>query len=236
MRKWRLKEVKLSTVAQLCYSSRLQSSFSWLIAYFFFFSFCFINYGGGSLVTKSYLTLVTPRNSVHGISQARILERLAISFSRGYSPPRDQIQVSCIAGKFFSTELPGKLFIDYTGLLNKLPPHSVGLKQQTFIISQILWAKNLGAARLGGLDSESLPRLQSRFGLGAASIPRLTHLAVVRSHVLIGCWPETYIFCHRDFPTRAAHSMAAGSSRVSNLEWERTLETEATVFLQLILR
>ena len=38
-----------------------------------------------------------PGSSVHGISQARILEWLAISFSRGFSCPRDQTQVSTSA-------------------------------------------------------------------------------------------------------------------------------------------
>ena len=33
--------------------------------------------------------------SVHGISQARILECLASSFSRGSSPPKDRTCVSC---------------------------------------------------------------------------------------------------------------------------------------------
>ena len=45
-----------------------------------------------------------PGSSVHGISQARILEWIAISFSRGSSWPRDQTHVSCIAGRFFTTE------------------------------------------------------------------------------------------------------------------------------------
>ena len=46
-----------------------------------------------------------------GIFQARILEWVAISFSRGASQPRDPThisQVSCIAGGFFTTELPWK--------------------------------------------------------------------------------------------------------------------------------
>ena len=43
-----------------------------------------------------------PGSSVHGILQARILEWVAISFSRGFSPPRDQTQVSCTAGRFFT--------------------------------------------------------------------------------------------------------------------------------------
>ena len=42
-----------------------------------------------------------PGSSVLGISQARILEWFAISFSRGSSPLRDWPQVSCIAGGFF---------------------------------------------------------------------------------------------------------------------------------------
>ena len=41
-----------------------------------------------------------PGCSVHGILQARILEGVAISFSKGYSQPRDQTLVSHIAGRF----------------------------------------------------------------------------------------------------------------------------------------
>ena len=37
--------------------------------------------------------------SVHGISQARILEWVPISFSRGSSQPRDWTLISCIAGR-----------------------------------------------------------------------------------------------------------------------------------------
>ena len=55
-----------------------------------------------------YLTLFNsrdcslPGSSVHGILQARILEWVAIPFSRGSSQPSDQTQVSCISGKFFT--------------------------------------------------------------------------------------------------------------------------------------
>ena len=41
--------------------------------------------------------------TVHGILQARILEGVALPFSRGSSQPRDQTQVSCIAGRFFTS-------------------------------------------------------------------------------------------------------------------------------------
>ena len=59
------------------------------------------------LVPQSCLTLCyardysPPSSSVHGILQARILEWVAIPFSRGPSQPRDRTQVSCMAGRFF---------------------------------------------------------------------------------------------------------------------------------------
>ena len=43
-----------------------------------------------------------PASSAHGILQARILEWVAISFSRGSSRPRDRTQVSRIAGRRFN--------------------------------------------------------------------------------------------------------------------------------------
>ena len=43
-----------------------------------------------------------PGSSIHGIFQARVLEWVAISFSRGSSRPRDRTQVSCIAGRCFT--------------------------------------------------------------------------------------------------------------------------------------
>ena len=53
------------------------------------------------LVAQPCLTLCDPidwslaGSSVHGVHQARILECIAIPFSRGSSQPRDQTQVSC---------------------------------------------------------------------------------------------------------------------------------------------
>ena len=43
-------------------------------------------------------------SSIHGVFQARILEWVAISSSRGSSWPRDQTCISCIPGEFFTTE------------------------------------------------------------------------------------------------------------------------------------
>ena len=54
-------------------------------------------------VAQSCLTLCYPMDyTVHGILQARILEWVAVPFSRGSSQPRDQTQVSHIADRFFN--------------------------------------------------------------------------------------------------------------------------------------
>ena len=64
-----------------------------------------------------------PGSSVHhGILQARILEWVAIPFSRGSSWPRDQTQVSCSADRFFTisairgiiTHIIYNVYITYT--------------------------------------------------------------------------------------------------------------------------
>ena len=49
-----------------------------------------------------------PGSSVHGILQARILEWVAISFSRRSSQPRNRMGVSCIAGRSLPVKLQGK--------------------------------------------------------------------------------------------------------------------------------
>ena len=72
--------------------------------------FLFFNkdYESESEVAQSCPTLCDPvdcrppGSCVHGISQARILEQVAISFSRGSSQPRDRTWVSHFAGRHFN--------------------------------------------------------------------------------------------------------------------------------------
>ena len=54
-----------------------------------------------------------PGSSVCGIFQARILEWVAISFSRASSWPRDWICVSSIAGRFFTHWVIGEVHLGY---------------------------------------------------------------------------------------------------------------------------
>ena len=85
---------------KMVFSMRTSSSFvSYSILFFPMYVLC--------LVIQSCLTLCDPMecrppgSSVYEILQARILELVAMPSSRGSSQPRDQTQVSCIAGGFF---------------------------------------------------------------------------------------------------------------------------------------
>ena len=68
------------------------------------------------LVPKLCLTLETPWTVARLLfpwMQARKLEWVATSFSRESSWPKNQTEVSCVAGGFFTTEPPGKYYQIY---------------------------------------------------------------------------------------------------------------------------
>ena len=77
------------------------------------------------LVTKFCLTVLRPHglyslpvSSVHGVSQARILEWVALSSSGGFSLHWGWIWVSRIASGFFTPEAPGEPPDDHKLLYN----------------------------------------------------------------------------------------------------------------------
>ena len=82
-----------------------------------------------SLFFCSLIDCSPPGSSVHGISQARILESVAISFSRGSSQPN---AVSpALVGRFFTAELSGKqnnmqTLINIYGINNKVLLYHTG--------------------------------------------------------------------------------------------------------------
>ena len=86
-------------------------------------------------VTQSCLTLFDPMDySVHGILQPRIVEWVAFPFSRGSSQPRDQSQVSRIAGRFVTIwatreaqELHFKCTLNYILTILTLSIHEHGI-------------------------------------------------------------------------------------------------------------
>ena len=64
-----------------------------------------------------------PASSVHGIFQARLLEWVAISFSRGSSWPRDWTSISCIAGRCFTEAFCQSVQFSHSVVSYSLQPH-----------------------------------------------------------------------------------------------------------------
>ena len=89
-----------------------------------------------------------PGSSVYGILQARILEWIAISFSRGSFRPRDRTQVSSIAGRHFNLWATREVLMDFTFPISHSksspsPSPSIGLHilstQQVFARTEVIW-------------------------------------------------------------------------------------------------
>ena len=83
-----------------------------------------------SIVSNSLQPCGLSGSSVHGILQARILEWIAIHFSKGSSETRGQTQVSCMAGRSFtiwatltleSSTKPCRLLVTWTHLASCYP-------------------------------------------------------------------------------------------------------------------
>ena len=91
----------------LCSTLNLESS---SIIFFFLFRHSLLLFSRVQLCVTLW-TVEEPHSSgssVHGILWARILEWVAIPFSRGSSQPRDQTRVALITGGLLTAEPPGK--------------------------------------------------------------------------------------------------------------------------------
>ena len=77
-----------------------------------------------------------PGSSVHGFLQARILEWVAISFSRGSSQPTDLTQVSCIVDRLYTDRATREAQVwERRQELGSHPPHwSSSLKTRVGLI------------------------------------------------------------------------------------------------------
>ena len=99
-------------------------------------------------VTQLCLTLCDPMDyTVYGILQARILEWIAVPFSRGSSQSRDQTQVSRIAGGFF------------TSWVTK--GNKKGVELPIFSFGKGLFVSLFGASWIENLDQDNGPGSKS---------------------------------------------------------------------------
>ena len=149
-----------------------------------------------------------PGSSVRGIPQARILEWVAMPSFRGSSQPRDRNCISgtsCIAGRFFTTEPPGK------------PAQSLSLVQFSHsVVSNSATPRTAARqASLSNTNSRSPPKLMS-----IESVMPSSHLILCRplflqpsifprirvfsnESVLCIRWPKYWRFSFNFRPSRA---------------------------------
>ena len=114
------------------------------------------------LVAQLCPTLCNPTNctppgsSVYGILQARILEWVAIPFSRGSSQPRDRTLVSRITGRFFTVWATGKSLPRLLSLIKRfrvymvIAPWGQGLYCSQFCIHSACHCACLGQNSING--------------------------------------------------------------------------------------
>ena len=130
-----------------------------------------------------------PGLSVHGIFQARILERVVISFSRGSSQPRDQTQVSCTAGRFFTIWAPG-IWVQL-GPWNRASLLAQTVKNLPAI--QETWVRapgqedppEKGVAAHSSILAWRIPRTKEPGGLQSMGLQRMGHDWVNNTYLLI---------------------------------------------------
>ena len=104
-----------------------------------------------------------------GILQARILEWVAIPFSRGSSGLRDRTHISCIAGRFFTTEPQGKPLFNYTTHHFHCAQHPSSLELFEAYLLQFQWEVGTRPPPQGGIRKHL-----SLFKLPSSSTSSLT--------------------------------------------------------------
>ena len=138
-----------------------------------------------------------PGSSIHGIFQARVLEWVAISFSRGSSRPRDWTQVSCIAGRHFTIWATSTLHSLLVSLPMYWSPHGECVYFTTAVISCNLRLSIIVAH----LEMKFLP-LSSSYqqfmpltcSLSFEHLNSPGYLLLPQSTGLLGIWNSCFLF------------------------------------------
>ena len=105
-----------------------------------------------------------PGSCVHGILQARMLEWVAISFSRGSSWPRGWTQVSRIAGRLYWLSQQGAILLKETSLIPN-PQLLTGVPSHCFKAPRAFSAPHAALGLSLGNHSSSLFRSYPSFHL-----------------------------------------------------------------------
>ena len=137
-----------------------------------------------------------PGSSVHGILQARTLERVAMPSSKGPFRPRDRTRVSCIAGGFFTAEPPRKPSrLRWTCIRWRVLVGKAGRRHRHTEEGHVQTEAEIGVMR-----PEVRGRLEPRWKRQARILPSLVPWqgAWPSQHLDFGLWPpdsEQLNFC-----------------------------------------
>ena len=138
------------------------------------------------LVAQSCLTLFDPMDcsppgsSIHGIFQARVLEWVTISFSRGPFQLRDWIPVSCTAARHFAVwatrEVSAKEGINMVPVPRRPLPAAIHVGAHLFNLEHYYWSQSP--------EAEGLVAALSKLG----DTPNETYLNPIRTfHTVSSC-------------------------------------------------
>ena len=121
-----------------------------------------------------------PGSSVHGILQTRILEWVAMPFSRGSSQPRDPTQIFSIAGGFFTVwatrEAWSSALTVRVSWLRKCVTRLASSCRHSSVSIKCWWIKSSAVAFNSGQSRHSASTLKLRqFEASACSFQKSTH-------------------------------------------------------------
>ena len=163
-----------------------------------------------STFTASSLRFESPSGySGHGNLKAKILEWVAMPFSRGSSQPRDQTQVSCIAGGFFTIWATQKILLSYVFSLlavSQLPVTVESCLSSQLTVLLCCW---FCLAPLGSLPPQSGWSLSPSMVVPAW--PSDAHCSASLPSAPFRSWPSTFEdpSCSQESPSSPASPQAS---------------------------
>ena len=159
-----------------------------------------------------------PGSSVHEIFQARILEWVAISFSRGSSQPRDWTWVSCTAGRFFAN---GATRDKLDNVIPKKSQILSGTTQQRFILIH----------EISTVDSGDFPGTLISMQWLSHPVSWMIHVIIATLSEAIACllpqWVKRAITAMKHLGLGMAHSILLVARWPEVVTWQQ--EQDATL-------
>ena len=131
-----------------------------------------------------------PGTSVHGILQARILEWMVTSFSRGSFQPRERIRVSCvccIASVLLTAEPPGVAIKQTEGVTLWVSVYLCFPVQMHYDLLWRVWIARRGLSSLIWIDADlsAMPQVKSQVFISHMNFNIAVDCTCIRSNMIV---------------------------------------------------